>query len=176
MSLYTKGVAAITRAVIRAGVVSGPVSMPGYPKLSPPPTELPEDATPPDSSPANINPDPGPSPVASPVTNADTIHYQERTIAKELLLVEKHLQEGCRIDGKPCDCCLKHTMTLEALAEETLGMTGDGLYKDIRDWASDMQAKTTAEANASGNFNDEYPKQAMTARVYRKKVVEKALS
>ncbi|GAJ24879.1 unnamed protein product, partial [marine sediment metagenome] len=51
--------------------------------------------------------------VGSKVTTEETIAYQKRELGKELLLLEKHLREGCRIPpttGEPCDCCSpKHT-------------------------------------------------------------------
>jgi len=40
------------------------------------------------------------------VTTDETIQYQKRQLVKELTLLEGHLQEGCAINGKACDCCL----------------------------------------------------------------------
>jgi hypothetical protein len=57
------------------------------------------------------------------VTSLETITYRRREIGKELLPLEKHSQQLCRIGGVACDCCEKHPITIEALAQETLGMT-----------------------------------------------------
>ncbi len=55
------------------------------------------------------------------VSTFETITYQQREIGKELLLLEKHFQQQCKIGGKACDCCEKHPITIEALVQETLG-------------------------------------------------------
>lgn len=47
-----------------------------------------------------------PAPATKKVTTEETIRYQRREIGKELLLLEKHMQQGCKIEGKACDCCL----------------------------------------------------------------------
>jgi hypothetical protein len=65
------------------------------------------------------------------VSTEDTIGYQKKEIGKELLLLEKHLQQGCKINGVACDCCEKHPLAIEALAGETLGMTGADIYNEI---------------------------------------------
>lgn len=57
------------------------------------------------------------------VTSLETITYRRREIGKELLLLEKHSQQLCKIGGVACDRCEKHPITIEALAQETLGMT-----------------------------------------------------
>jgi hypothetical protein len=57
------------------------------------------------------------------VTSLETITYRRREIGKELLLPEKHSQQLCKIGGVACDRCEKHPITIEALAQETLGMT-----------------------------------------------------
>ena len=85
--------------------------------------------------------------VGSKVTTEETIAYQRRELGKELLLLEAHLREGCRIPpttGEPCDCCSpKHTITIEALALETYGMTGDPIYQELTKWAEEIERKTT---------------------------------
>lgn len=40
------------------------------------------------------------------VTTDETIRYQKREIVKELILLESHLLQSCKIDGVACDCCL----------------------------------------------------------------------
>ncbi|MBA7593442.1 hypothetical protein ES703_00362 [subsurface metagenome] len=109
----------------------------------------------------------------SEVTTEETIAYQKRELGKELLLLEKHLREGCRIPpttGKPCDCCSpKHTITIEALALETYGITGDLIYQDLSKWAEGIEGKTTIPEIESGKHN--YGEDAVEARKYRKKLL-----
>ena len=111
--------------------------------------------------------------VGSKVTTEETIAYQKRELGKELLLLEKHLREGCRIPpttGEPCDCCSpKHTVTIEALALETYGITGDPIYQDLAKWAEEIERKTTIPEIESGRHN--YGGDAVQARGYRKKLL-----
>ncbi|GAI15681.1 unnamed protein product, partial [marine sediment metagenome] len=99
--------------------------------------------------------------------------YQKRELGKELLLLEAHLREGCRIPpttGEPCDCCSpKHTVTIEALALETYGMTGDPIYQELAKWANEIERKTTIPEIESGRHN--YGEDAVEGRKYRKKIL-----
>jgi hypothetical protein len=110
-------------------------------------------------------------PVAVGVSNEETINYQRREISKELLLMEKHLQQRCKINGTACDCCKKHPMAIEALSQEALGMTGDEVFHEIAEWSKRVSPITTAEASSSGKYDEEYPKLAVQAREMRKKVM-----
>ena len=109
----------------------------------------------------------------SGVTTEETIAYQKRELGKELLLLEKHLREGCRIPpttGEPCDCCSpKHTITIAALALETYGITGDPVYQELSKWAEGIAKKATIPEIESGKHN--YGENAVEARGYRKKLL-----
>ena len=111
--------------------------------------------------------------VGSKVTTEETIAYQKRELGKELLLLQKHLEQGCRIPpvtGEPCDCCSpKHTVTIEALALETYGITGEPIYQDLAKWAEEIERKTTIPEIESGRHN--YGEDAVRARGYRKKML-----
>lgn len=106
------------------------------------------------------------------VTNDETIQYQKRELAKELVLLERHLIQRCKINGKGCACCQKHPIMLEGLAEETLGMTGEPVYAALRDWTREIAPKTTAEASQSGQYDGEYVLMAVKARAFRKRILE----
>ncbi|MBA7535388.1 hypothetical protein ES705_27641 [subsurface metagenome] len=109
----------------------------------------------------------------SKVTTEETIAYQKKEIGKEILLLEKHLVQGCRIPpitGKPCDCCSpKHTVTIEALALETYGITGAPIYQELAEWAKEIEGKTTVPEIESGQHN--YGNDAVRAREYRKRIL-----
>jgi len=105
------------------------------------------------------------------VSTEQTIAFQNREITKQILLLEGHLQQGCKIDGTACDCCEKHPINLEALAEETLGMTGDPVYDQLARWCRQNASKMTAEASASGSYDAEYPHLAVELRELRKQVM-----
>ena len=105
------------------------------------------------------------------VSNKETIDYQKREIGKELLILEKHLQQGCKINQVACECCQKHPLAIEALAEETLGMTAEPVYSELKDWTKGLGPKVTTEASSSGKYDDEYPRMAVKAREFRKKIL-----
>ncbi len=105
------------------------------------------------------------------VSDAETIAYQNRELGKALLLMELHLQQGCKINGIPCDCCTKHPMAIEALSEEALGMTGDPKYSDIISWTKKVTPMTTTDASTSGEYDEIYPELAQEARRFRKRIM-----
>ena len=105
------------------------------------------------------------------VSTKDTVAYQNRELVKEMLLLEAHLQQGCKIGGVACDCCSKHPITIEALAHETSGMTGRPVYTKVAEWARKVGPITTSEASASGTYDEEYPKVAVELRGIRKELM-----
>jgi hypothetical protein len=108
------------------------------------------------------------------VTTDETIQYQKREIAKELTLLEGHLQASCKINAKPCDCCEKHPIKIEALALEGAGMSTDPVFTRLADWAQRISPITTEDAVGSGKYDDEYPKLAIKAREFRKAIMPAA--
>jgi len=111
------------------------------------------------------------APSSTPVTTQETVLYQRREISKELILLEGHLQQGCKINDRACDCCEKHPLKIEGLAQETAGMTADPVYSELAVWTHSISAVTSEEAAASGQYDDEYPKLAMKAREFRKAIM-----
>lgn len=105
------------------------------------------------------------------VSNDEIVAYQKREIGKELLVLEKHLQQGCKINGKGCDCCMKHPLALDALADETIGMTAEPVYNELKNWIKEINPKVTAKSSSSGRYDNEYPRMAVRAREFRKKIL-----
>ena len=104
-------------------------------------------------------------------TNDETVRYQKREIGKELLLLEKHLQQGCKIEGKPCDCCEKHPIAIEGLVQETLGMIKDPSLSKLVEWTRSVGPITTQASSASGEYDKKYPELAVEARQFRKAIM-----
>ncbi len=73
--------------------------------------------------------------------------------------------------GKACDCCEKHPITIEALVQETLGMTDDPVLNEIAQWTKTIAPVTTEEASASGKHDHQYPGMAVKARDLRKRLM-----
>lgn len=105
------------------------------------------------------------------VTTDETIDYQKRKLAQELSMLEGHLQEGCKINQKPCDCCEKHPLKIEGLALEAAGMSTDPVFTRIADWAQKITPITTERAAGSGRHAEEYPRLAIEARDLRKAIM-----
>jgi len=105
------------------------------------------------------------------VTTDATVRYQKREIVKELILLESHLLQGCKIDGIACDCCTKHPIKLEGLVQETAGMSPDPIFRELSDWVGRISPMTSEEASASGNYESEYSRLAMEARNFRKAIM-----
>lgn len=107
----------------------------------------------------------------SGISTPELVHYQKRELCKSLLLLQKHLEQKCKVHGKACDCCEKHPMEIEGLAQETLGMTGDDIYHEIAEWTKRIEPITTEAASASGQYDRLYPKLAGEARQFRKRIM-----
>jgi hypothetical protein len=79
------------------------------------------------------------------VTNKEVEAYQRREIGKNLLLLQNHFQQGCKIpdkDGVPrgCDCCVRHPMEIEALAQETIAIVPDNkVFVELADWVRKVE-------------------------------------
>ena len=111
---------------------------------------------------------------APTLTNEEILTYQNREIGKELWLLERHLAQGCRISGKPCDCCQKHTF-LEALAQETIPIAsriGQPIdpYEKLISWVNQNKHKFTEDAVGSGLYDSEYAVLAGQASLLRKEI------
>lgn len=98
------------------------------------------------------------------VSDEQVIKYQYKSVRAELMLMQKHLREGCKIDGTACDCCEKHPEQLEALALESYGMTAHPVFAQVAEWARKIQPITTEEASKSGQYDQAYPQLALEAR------------
>ncbi len=106
-------------------------------------------------------------------TNDDTLEHQRREMIKEMILMEAHLRQGSRINNLPCDCTSKHSIAIEALAEETIGIDPSNarVYSELAEFAREIQSKGSQEVVASGKYDEEYPVLAERARVFRKQLM-----
>lgn len=105
-------------------------------------------------------------------TTQDTVTELKRRLGKELYRLELDLVAGCKIMGKPCDCCGdKHQFGVEATAEELVPMDQDPIYRQVIAWYQEHAPAMTAEASASGEYDDRYPEYAKDVRKFRKLVL-----
>lgn len=109
----------------------------------------------------------------SELTTEETVAYQNREIAKNLLVLERHYAQKLRINGVPCDCGSgRHLLAIETLAEETISMIDNpDVYYRIIDWVKEVGPKSTDEAAKSGKYDNEYPAFSRQARDFRKEII-----
>jgi hypothetical protein len=108
----------------------------------------------------------------SDVTTEETVNYQNREIAKLLLQIERHASQGMKINGRSCDCLIKHLPDLESLCEETISMVDNpDIYLKMIEWGKYIGPRGTPEANDSGLYTSEYPTYARQARNFRKEIL-----
>lgn len=113
------------------------------------------------------------APRESDLSTEETVEYQNREIAKNLLVLERHYAQRLRIKGVPCDCgSSRHLLAIESLAEETISMVDNpDVYYRLIDWVKEVGPKSTDEAAKSGKYDNEYPVFARQARDFRKEII-----
>ncbi len=111
--------------------------------------------------------------VTSTVSTKETVDYQNREIGKNLLMLQRHLVQKFRINGKACDCGQsRHLLDLESLVEETVGMVENpDVYYRILDWIKRLGPISTVENVTSGKYDDVYPNFSNEARDLRKEIL-----
>jgi len=109
----------------------------------------------------------------SELSTEETVAYQNREIAKNLLSLEKHYAQKLRINGIPCDCGSgRHLLAIESLAEENISMVDNpDVYYRLIDWVKEVGPKSTDEAAKSGKYDNEYPAFSRQARDFRKEII-----
>ncbi len=109
----------------------------------------------------------------SELSTEETVEYQNREIAKNLLALERHYAQRLRINGIPCDCGSgRHLLAIETLAEEAIPMVDNpNVYYRIIDWVKEVGPKSTDEAAKSGKYDNEYPPFSHQARDFRKEII-----
>lgn len=103
-------------------------------------------------------------------TTEETIVDLNKRLAKEVYRFQLDLAAGCKIAGKPCDCCEKHPLfAIESMVEELVPMDPENpTYSALGQWIKANAHKLTIEASASGEYDQEYPHMAATMRAFRK--------
>jgi hypothetical protein len=107
----------------------------------------------------------------SGVSTQETVEYQNREIGKIVIQMERHAAQKFRINGKPCDCGIKHLPDIEELCEEAIPMVSDtAVYYKLIELGQELGPKVTVEAVESGQFDNEYPEYAKKYRDLRKEL------
>ena len=77
------------------------------------------------------------SPSSGQVTVEEQKARTRRYLLGELVELEKHLNEQCKIAGKVCACCGKHYVSIETLAREMANWDTAARWRELRDWAGE---------------------------------------
>ena len=113
-------------------------------------------------------------PSAESITDEETLRYQLDLIVDELQHLEtEHLPMQGRIAGKPCDCIAKAARGLRRHAKETIPIAArqgkdTSVYSQMATWADGLMQIGTLDAVVTGEYDEEYLKQAGTASDLRK--------
>ena len=112
-------------------------------------------------------------PPSNGVSTEETVAYQNREIAKNLIVLEKHYAQKLTIAGRRCDCGAgRHLLAIESLAEETISMVDNpDIYYRLIDWVKEVSPKSTDQAAKSGQYDDEYPVFSRQTRDFRKEII-----
>ncbi len=113
------------------------------------------------------------SPPPDSVSTEETVTYQNREIAKNLIVLEKHYAQKLTIAGKKCDCGAgRHLLAIESLAEETISMVDNpDIYYRLLNWVKEVSPKSTDLSAKSGQYDNEYPAFSRQARDFRKELI-----
>jgi len=104
-------------------------------------------------------------------TTEETVQELKRRLAKELYRMEMDLQEGARIAGGPCDCLsAKHTLGLQATAEELMSYEANPAYGKITTWLRTREPEFEPEEIAQ-HPPEYYQALAPEVRAFRKEVM-----
>ena len=107
------------------------------------------------------------------LSTEETVAYENREIAKNLVQVEKHYAQKLRINGRPCDCGTgRHLLAIEGGCENAISMVDNpDIYYRVVEWAREVAPKSTDEAAKSGLYDEEYPTFSCQARDFRKEII-----
>jgi len=68
-------------------------------------------------------------------TTEQTIKQLEGRLVDQISQLEDDFMDGARIDGLPCDCCLKHCRKLRDISRELLSMARKPVYNKVQAFA-----------------------------------------
>ncbi|MDO8749960.1 MAG: hypothetical protein Q7K03_02285 [Dehalococcoidia bacterium] len=105
-------------------------------------------------------------------TTAETVVALKRRLTRELLQFQDDLLDRCKLEGKACDCCSsKHPLSIEAKVMELMTMDDNPAYFGLLQWMDQSKPRLTAEASASGEYDEWYVGEAVRAiREFRKRI------
>ncbi|MBA7584095.1 hypothetical protein ES708_26048 [subsurface metagenome] len=156
-----------------AGSVTAPVV-----KNKAPPEQKPITTTQPAEKPPEIEPQAAQrvhltEPQPGGLSTEETVAYENREIAKNLVQVEKHYAQKLRINGIPCDCGTgRHLLAIEGGCENAISMVDNpDVYYRIIEWCKEVGPKSTDESAKSGLYDEEYPTFSHQARDFRKEII-----
>ena len=105
----------------------------------------------------------------------ERLAYQEELARGEIWLLEAHLKNkglGC---GGDLECTWKHSDNIIRIADETLSMTTDPFWQNLKALAEEIRSKSHPEDVKRGTYAGEYPALAVRLSEFRAPLQKKAM-
>lgn len=107
--------------------------------------------------------------------DTERVAWQEDIALGEVWLLEGHLKNNCIACGGDYECCWKHSDNMRRVADETLSMTTDPFWQNLKALAQEIRGKSHPDDVKSGTYVAEYPRLAVRLSEFRVPLQKKAM-
>ena len=107
------------------------------------------------------------SPSSGQVTVEEQKARTRRYLLGELVELEKHLNEQCKIAGKVCACCGKHYVSIETLAREMANWDTAARWRELREWAGERYSVVETDEKVAQLDEATFTRLAAETRKFR---------
>ncbi len=108
--------------------------------------------------------------------DATRVGWQEDLTLGETWLLEGHLKENCQGCGGDIECCWKHSDNLVRVAGETLSMTTDPFWVNLKALGEYIRDRTHPDDVKAGTYVVEYPALVVRLSEFRVLLQKKAMA
>lgn len=105
----------------------------------------------------------------------ERLAWQEGLALGEVWLLEGHLKNNCVACGGDYECCWKHSDNVVRVADETLSMTTDPFWQNLKLLAGEIRSKSHPDDVKRGTYVAEYPHFAVLLSEFRVPLQKKAM-
>jgi hypothetical protein len=107
--------------------------------------------------------------------DAERLGWQEDIALGQIWLLEGHLKNNCLGCGGDVECCWKHSDYVRRAADETLSMTTDPFWQNLKTLALEIRSKAHPDDVRRGTYAAEYPGLAVRLSEFRIALQKKAM-
>ncbi len=105
----------------------------------------------------------------------ERLAWQEDAAYEQVWLLEGHLKNNCIACGDDYECCWKHSDFVILIANETLSMTTDPFWQNLKALAQEIRDKSHTDDVQRGTYVAEYPRLAVRLSEFRVPLQKKAM-